>query len=103
MKYEVINEELNIKACRAADLTPEQVEMFTHSVGRDSINTSTLFVTEDNAIVLNKDHKQYKVIKEIVEGYLQLPKGDREAIVIPDRCLWMITVLEKAIERRTRA
>ncbi|RHG60181.1 hypothetical protein [Coprococcus comes] len=103
MTYEVINEELNIEACRAADLTPEQVEMFTHSVGRDSIDTLTLFVTEDNAIVLNKDHKQYEVIKEIVEGYLQLSKSDREAMVIPDSCLWMIMVLEKAIERRARA
>lgn len=103
MTYEVINEELNIEACRAADLTPEQVEMFTHSVGRDSIDTLRLFVTKDNAIVLNKDHKQYEVIKKIVEGYPQLSKGDREAMAIPDSCLWMIMVLEKAIERRARA
>ena len=63
MTYEVINEELNIEACRAADLTPEQVEMFTHSVGRDSIDTLTLFVTEDNAIVLIRIINSMKLLK----------------------------------------
>nr|DAE57539.1 MAG TPA: hypothetical protein [Caudoviricetes sp.] len=72
MEYKVINEELNIKACRIGDLTMQQVQSFL-KLWNDgsSISTLTAFIDEeDKALVLNKDNKNYNLYLTMREKYL---------------------------------
>ena len=72
MGYEVIDKELNIKACSIGDLTLEQVQSFLQlwNDGKP-ISLLTAFVDrEDNALVLNKDNECYDLYLAMCEKYL---------------------------------
>ena len=72
MGYEVIDKELNIKACSIGDLTLEQVQSFLElwNDGKP-ISSLTAFVDrEDNALVLNKDNEYYDLYLEMCKKYL---------------------------------
>ena len=72
MKYEVINQELNIKTCSIGDLTLEQVQSF-FELWNDgsSISTLTVFIDkEDKAVVLNRDNDEYDLCLAMCEKYL---------------------------------
>ena len=73
MKFEIVNEELKIAACRLADLTMEQVKGFLQQwEDGSSIGTLTLFYDRESGyIVLNRDNKDYKIFLDIAEGYLR--------------------------------
>lgn len=60
MKYEVIDKELNIKACSVGDLTMQQVQSFLKLWDDGcSISTLTAFIDkEDKAVVLNRDNDE---------------------------------------------
>jgi len=72
MKYEIVNEKLNIKACTIGDLTFEQVRSFLEARNDgSSISTLTAFIDEeDEALVLNKDDKRYDLYLAMCEKYL---------------------------------
>ena len=72
MKFEVINDELKIAACRLADLTMEQVQScLSQWEDGASIGTLTLFFERKSGyVVLNRDHKDYDTYLELAEEYL---------------------------------
>lgn len=82
MKFEVINEELKIAACRIADLTMEQVHSFLRQwEDGASIGTLTLFYDKESSyVVLNQDNKDYKMYLDIAEAYLGASVERREAV-----------------------
>lgn len=70
--YEVINEELGIKACGLADLTAEQVNHFLE-LWEDGAKIGALtvfFENETGDLVLNKDNKMYDTYRELAEAYM---------------------------------
>ena len=101
MEYEVINEELGIKACRLADLTAEQVNHFLGQWEEGAtIGTLTPFYDDKNGdVVLNKDNAQYEFYAELAEGYLsasednrkefreKVPKSVKETVDVLENCL----------------
>lgn len=72
MKYQMVNEELQIASCSIADLTAKQAQQFTEQWGEDaSLGTLTLFYEPSNGLlVLNRDNKHYNKYKDIAECYL---------------------------------
>lgn len=79
--YEVINEELKIKACSLGDLTAEQVSYFLEQWENGAkIGTLTMFYDMDGYLVLNKDNKDYYFYLKIVESYLAAKDEKREQI-----------------------
>lgn len=70
--YEVVNDELRIKACGLADLTAEQVSDFL-KLWEDGAKIGTLtvfFESETGDLVLNKDNKLYDTYRELAEEYM---------------------------------
>lgn len=70
--YEVINEELGIKACGLADLTAEQVAHFL-GLWEDGARIGTLtvfFESETGDLVLNKDNEMYDTYRDLAENYM---------------------------------
>lgn len=68
--YEVINEELGIKACGLADLTAEQVSHFL-GLWEEGATIGTLTAFVDNEIlVLNKNNALYSTYRDIAENYM---------------------------------
>lgn len=79
--YEVVNEELKIKACNLGDLTVEQVSYFLKQWEEGAaIGTLTMFYDMDSYLVLNRDNKDYPSYLEIAEGYLVATDEDRKQI-----------------------
>lgn len=78
--YEVINEELGIKACGIGDLTMGAVEgMLRQWNDGSNISTLTLFYDyKEDAIVLNRDNKNYDTYREFAEAYLMASEEERE-------------------------
>lgn len=81
MKYEIINEKLNIKACTIGNLTFEQVRGFLEAWNDgSSISTLTAFIEDESyALVLNKDNDQYDCYLELCESYLVTTDEKRAA------------------------
>ena len=80
--YEVINEELGIKACGLADLTAEQVNHFL-GLWEDGARIGTLtvfFENETGDLVLNKDNEMYDTYRELAEIYMGASSDRREEI-----------------------
>lgn len=79
MGYEVIDKELNIKACSVGDLTMQQVQSFLKLWDDGcSISTLTAFIdNEDNALVLNKDNQKYEICLEMCKKYLSITDEKR--------------------------
>lgn len=77
--YEVINEKLGIKACSIGDLTMGAVEeMLKQWDDGSSISTLTLFYDyKEDAIVLNRDNKNYDTYHEFTEAYLMASEEGR--------------------------
>ena len=72
MKYQMVNEELQIASCSIADLTVKQAQQFTEQWGEGaSLGTLTLFYEPDSGLlVLNRDNPHYENYRGIAEGYL---------------------------------
>ena len=79
--YEMINEELGIKACGLADLTADQVNHFL-GLWEDGakIGSLTMFFENDTGnLVLNKDNEMYDTYRELAEEYMDaLPEVRKE-------------------------
>lgn len=79
--YEVVNEELKIKACNLGDLTVEQVSYFLKQWEEGAaIGTLTMFYDRNGYLVLNKDNKGYHSHLEITEEYLTAADEEREQL-----------------------
>lgn len=80
MKYQMVNEKLNIASCSIADLTANQIEAILRCFEDEAkIGTMTLFYDrEENCIVLNRDNKDYDMYLDIVTAYLQASGEDRK-------------------------
>lgn len=105
MKYQMVNEELQIASCSIADLTMEQVQHFLKQWHPgDSIGTLTLFFeNETGLLVLNRDNKNYETYKDIAEAYLKASKEEQEEIIekAPKGLEETFMVLSNCIKRRT--
>ena len=80
--YEVINEELGIKACGLADLTAEQVNHFL-GLWEDGARIGTLtvfFENETGDLVLNKDNEMYDTYRKLAEAYMGASPERRKEI-----------------------
>lgn len=118
MKYQIINEELQIASCSIADLTMEQVQHFLKQWHPgDSIGTLTLFFeNETGLLVLNRDNKNYEAYKDIAEAFLvasedgqkeiikKAPKGMEETFMVLSNCIKHRTIGEacESAERKKR-
>ena len=82
MSYEMVNEKLNIKACRITDLTANQVGCFLSQWEEGAtIGTLTLFFDKKNGdLILNKDNKNYDLYLKLAEAYLGASEKDCEEI-----------------------
>lgn len=105
MKYEVIDKELNIKACSIGDLTMQQVKSFLELWdGERPISTLTAFVdNEDNALVLNKDNQKYGLYLAMCKKYLSTTDEKRSNFreeVKDDPCYSTVQILDNLIKRR---
>lgn len=80
--YEVINEELGIKACGLADLTAEQVNHFLGFWEEGArIGTLTVFFeNETGDLVLNQDNEMYDTYRELAEAYMGASPEHRKEI-----------------------
>ena len=105
MKYQMINEELQIASCSIADLTMEQAEHFLKQWEPGaSIGTLTLFYDETGLVVLNRDNKYYDYYKKFAETYLAIPDEEtrkRLAGKLSERLCNEKKVLENCITLRT--
>lgn len=104
MKYQMINEELQIASCSLADLTMEQVQHFLKQWHPgDSIGTLTLFYEPDTGLlVINKDNKNYELYKSIAESFLSTDEAGRERIAkeSPEGLEETMQVLGNCIKQR---
>ncbi len=76
--YEVINEELGIMACDLEDLTAEQVMRFLGGWKDGArIGTLTMFLDDNDNLVLNKNHKNYVMNLEIAQSYMTFDEEQR--------------------------
>lgn len=82
MKYQMVNEELQIASCSIADLTVKQAQQFTEQWGEGaSLGTLTLFYEPDSGLlVLNRDNPHFENYKDIAEGYLSSSDEQRKAL-----------------------
>lgn len=80
--YEVINEELGIKACGLADLTAEDLSYFLKQWEDGAkIGSLILFYDEKTGdIFLNKDNKMYESYLELTEEYLRASAAVRREV-----------------------
>lgn len=105
MKYQMVNEELQIASCSIADLTAKQAQQFTEQWGGDaSLGTLTLFYDPSNELlVLNRDNKHYGKYKDIAECYLTADDNRRKEIrdKAPESIQETLLVLEKCVSDRT--
>lgn len=105
MKYQIVNEELQIASCSIADLTMEQVQHFLKQWHPgDSIGTLTLFFeNETGLLVLNRDNKSYEIYKDIAEAFLKANKDEQKEIIekAPKGIEETFLVLNNCIKRRT--
>lgn len=108
MKYQMVNEELNIASCSIADLTLETAHKFLKlwkEKGDENatLGTLTLFCEPDTGLlVINRDNEGYQTYLEIAEAYLKADKKNRiearkEA---PGSLLQTLDVLENRIKQR---
>ncbi len=105
MAYEVINEDLNIKACSIGDLTMQQVQHFLRQWKEGSnIGALTLFYELDTgAVVLNRDNKDYSLYYDITESYLAISENGRKELMekAPESLRGTLKVLENCVKYRT--
>lgn len=102
--YEVINEELGIKACKLADLTADQVNRFL-GLWEDGVRIGTLtvfFENETGDLVLNKDNEMYDTYKELAETYMGSSPDRRSEIwaMCPMSLNETLTVMENCLKFR---
>lgn len=102
--YEVINEELGIKACNLGDLTAKQVNRFLGQWEEGAtIATLTLFFDQETgSIVLNKDNEQYEFYVMLAENYLVASEEKRVELKekVPESIKETIKVIENCLEVR---
>lgn len=103
--YEVISEELDIKACGLADLTTEQVNHFLgYWKEGTKIGSLTVFFERDTGtLVLNKDHVMYDMWRELAEGYMGASSEARKEMLgqCPEtRIKEALQVMENCLEYR---
>ena len=102
--YEVINEELGIKACNLADLTAEQMSNFLGQWEEGArIGTLTLFYeSETGAVVLNKDNEMYSEYLSLAEDYLGAEPDVRREVrdKCPESVKETLNVLENCLKSR---
>lgn len=109
--YEAINKELGIKACSIGDLTMREMDgMLKQWNDGSSISTLTLFYDyKEDAIVLNRDNKNYDIYREFAERYLMCTEEEREEFrskfmePVGNAMMENIRVLENAISCRRNA
>lgn len=105
MKYQMVNEELQIASCSIADLTVKQVQQFTEQWEEGaSLGTLTLFYERNGGLlVLNRDNKNYEIYKNMAEAYLKASKEEQEEIIkkAPKDLEETFMVLNNCIKRRT--
>ncbi len=104
MCYEVINEELRIKACSIGDLTTEQAVRFLKGWGDGAkLGELTLFYEAGSGdLVLNKDCEDYNIYLDMAEAFMG---GDYETRIeikkaCPPKMIEAIWVMEKCIKAR---
>lgn len=103
--YEMINEELGIKACHIADFTTEIVENILGQWREGiKIRELTLFYDRETGdIVLNKDNELYEYYLDLTEKYLSASKEVRDEIreICPIKNVGKtMDVLEDCVKRR---
>ena len=105
MAYKMENEELQIVSCVIADLTEEQVQLFTEQWGDGSgIDTLVLFYEKNTGLlVLNRDNEKYEMYKEIAEAFLLTSKSGRRELMkkAPDGMRETLRILDSCIRDRT--
>lgn len=105
MAYKMENEELQIASCGIADLTEEQVQLFTEQWGDGSgIDTLVLFYEKNTGLlVLNRDNEKYEIYKEIAEAFLLTSKSGRRELMkkAPDGMRETLRILDSCIRDRT--
>lgn len=98
MKYEKVNEELRIFSCSISDLTGEQAAHFLQlwEDGATLGMLSLFYDLEEDALVLNRDNKEYPKYLEMAEFVLSaddktlesfeksLPESTRETFYVID-------------------
>lgn len=79
MGIEIISQELDIKACSAADLTAKQLQAFTKEWPRETVIAEmTLFTDpETGTVILNRDHKDFETVKQIAIKYFGIQRDKR--------------------------
>ncbi len=104
MAYKMENEELQIASCSIADLTEEQVQIFTEQWGDGSgIETLVLFYEKETGLlVLNRDNEKYEMYKEIAEAFLSISKSGRREFMekAPDGMKETLHILDSCIRDR---
>ncbi len=105
MKYQIVNEELQIASCSIADLTVKQAQQFTEQWGEGaSLGTLTLFYERNGGLlVLNRDNPHFENYKNIAEDYLSSSDGQRKALRerAPESMQETLQVLEACVSDRT--
>lgn len=101
MKYQMVNEELQIASCRLSDLTLKDAELILKQweTGTE-LGTLTMFYnSEDGVLVLNADDEMYESYLQIAEGYLtgsfehrkelrnKAPESMKSSINLMGKCL----------------
>lgn len=79
MGMEIISQELDIKACSAADLTAKQLQAFTKEWPRETVIAEMTLISdlETGAVILNRDHKDFETTKEIAIRYFSIQRDRR--------------------------
>ena len=104
MKYQIINEELQIASCSIADLTLEQAQQFMEQWedGAPLRSLTLFFEPKTGLLVLNRDNERFEDYKEIAENYLALKCSERMKILnaVPESIKETMTTLERGIRMR---
>ena len=79
--YKMINEELRIASCELKDLSVRETMSILAQFDGDTLETLNVFYnsTED-LIVLNSEHRNYQLILETCEMYLEADRETRNKI-----------------------
>ena len=104
MKYQMVNEKLNIASCSIADLTLGQVTCILNQFEDDApIDTLTLFYDKNaDIVVLNKDNENFNIYLGLAEAFLKSDRKKAQEFVdeIPSGCGETLEVLRDAKRAR---
>lgn len=76
--YKVENEKLNLWSCCLEDLTEKQRRTFVEALGESDLVHLSFFMDEDLRIVLNRENKDFKAYKDLIEAHMQHDEQQRE-------------------------